>query len=164
MIIRKMAEEDIARVAEITGIIMNDAWERYEKGYYPRKAVDFDISSHSKEHTAESLGSDDDLSLVAEDEGRVVGVVSGRLIGVSGLARLGWLGVLPEFQGRGIGRELLERAIEECRERGCHKITLYTLPVLMPAVNLYMRVGFVPESYLRREWWEVDFLKMSIWL
>jgi hypothetical protein len=34
----------------------------------------------------------------------------------------------------------------------------------MPAVNLYMRLGFVPEAYLRREWWEVDFLKMSLWL
>jgi ribosomal protein S18 acetylase RimI-like enzyme len=164
MIIRKMAQDDAARVAEITGIIMNDAWKRYEKGYYPRKAVDFDIASHSKEHFTESLRSADSISLVAEEEGRVVGVVSGRLIGLSGLARLGWLGVLPESQGRGIGRELLEGAIVQCRERGCHKITLYTLPVLLPAVNLYMKAGFVPESYLRREWWEVDFLKMSTWL
>jgi ribosomal protein S18 acetylase RimI-like enzyme len=143
---------------------MVDAWEKHERDYYPRRAVDFDISTHSERDFTGSLKSDDSFSFVAEEEGRIIGIVSGRLFGVSGLARLGWLGVLPEFQGRGVGRKLLDSVIEFCRGRGCHKITLYTLPVLMPAVNLYMKLGFVPEAYLRREWWEVDFLKMSLWL
>ena len=159
-----MVEKDASEVSKITEVIMLDAWERYERDYYPRRAVDFDISTHSEGDFIESLKSEDGFSFVAEEDGRIVGVVSGRLFSASGLARLGWLGVLPEFQGRGLGRKLLERAIAFCGEKGCHKITLYTLPVLMPAVNLYMRLGFVPEAYLRKEWWEVDFLKMSLWL
>jgi ribosomal protein S18 acetylase RimI-like enzyme len=159
-----MVEEDAADASRITEIIMLDSWERYEGDYYPRRAVDFDISTHSEGDFKGSLKSEDGFSFVAEEDGKIIGVVSGKLIGASGLARLGWLGVLPEYQGRGAGRKLLENAIAICRERGCHKITLYTLPVLMPAVNLYMRLGFVPEAYLRREWWEVDFLKMSLWL
>ena len=164
MEIRKMVERDAVEASEITGRIMLDAWDKHERDYYPRRTVDFDISTHSEGDFIRSLKSDDNYSFVAVEEGRIVGIVSGRLFGVSGLARLGWLGVLPEYQGRGVGRKLLESAIAFCREKGCHKITLYTLPVLMPAVNLYMRLGFVPEAYLRREWWEVDFLKMSLWL
>jgi ribosomal protein S18 acetylase RimI-like enzyme len=164
LVVRIMVEKDAEQAYEITERIMVESWEEYEKGYYPREAVDFDISTHSGGHFASLIEADDGFAFVAEEEGRIVGVVAGKLFGVSGLARLGWLGVLPEFQGRGVGRQLLERAIADCRERGCHKITLYTLPVLIPAVNLYMKLGFVPEAFLRKEWWGVDFLKMSLWL
>ncbi len=36
--------------------------------------------------------------------------------------------------------------------------------MLIPAINLYLKFGFVPEAFLRKEWWNVDFIKMSLWL
>lgn len=118
MVIRKMVAKDAEDASQITGKIMINSWERREKGYYPRKAVDFNISTRSHSHFADSLETDTNFSFVAEENGRVAGVVMGRRFGDSGLASLGWLGVLPEFWNQGIGRELLERAIADCTEKG----------------------------------------------
>lgn len=105
---------------------------------------------------------------MAEEDGNVVGVATGTILRGNekegGLARLGWICVHPAHQRGGIGRALLNRVIEHSKEQKCHKITLYTLPVLIPALNLYFKLGFVPEAYLQKEWWGVDFIKMSKWL
>jgi ribosomal protein S18 acetylase RimI-like enzyme len=164
MIIRAAESSDGPQAARITEEIMNDAWEKHERGYYPRRAVDFDIASHSAENFERSLQRETGFAFVAEEDGVVCGVVEGQRIGESGLARLGWIGVRPGNQRRGIGSALLEHVIVHCRAMKCHKVTLYTLPVLLPAINLYLKSGFVPEAFLRREWWGVDFLKMSLWL
>jgi len=112
----------------------------------------------------EALKVDTNFAYVAEEERTLLGTAAGRLFGKSGLARLGWIGVHPDHQRKGIGKALLKRVIRYCRDKGCHKLTLYTLPVLIPAVNLYLKLGFVPEAYLHKEWWNVDFIKMSKWL
>lgn len=102
--------------------------------------------------------------LVAEKNKAIVGIAFGEVVGESGLARLGWIGVHPKHQRQGIGKALLNEFVKKCKQKGCHKVTLYTLPVLIPAMNLYLKYGFVPEAYLRKEWWKVDFIKMSLWL
>jgi len=84
-------------------------------------------------------------------------------VGESGLARLGWIGVHLTCEKNGIGKALLEKVIEHCRAESCYKVTLYTLPFLIPAINLYLKYGFVLEAYLLKEWWNVDFMKMSRW-
>jgi hypothetical protein len=50
------------------------------------------------------------------------------------------------------------------RSEGCHKVSLNTLPVLMPAVRLAMKFGMLPEAYLREQWWGADFVIMSKWI
>jgi len=164
MFVRKMNPSDVEQASKITKEVMLDSWERYERNYYPREALDFDISRHSAENYKESLRIEERFAFVAEEEGRIVGVVMGRIVGESGLATLGWIGVHPTYQRRGIGKALLETIINHCEAKGCHKITLYTMPVLIPAVNLYLKLGFVPEAYLHKEWWKTDFIKMSKWL
>jgi putative acetyltransferase len=52
------------------------------------------------------------------------------------------MGVLPEWQGRGIAKELLERAESELKQRGCKRITLDTTEPLIPAMRFYERNGF----------------------
>jgi len=162
--IRKMGFKDVEEASKITKDIMFDAYERYEKGFYPLKAVEFDISNHSSQHFQDALKQKGRFLYVAEENGVIVGMVTGRIIGESGLAQIGWLGVLPTHQRKGIGRQLLETVIGHCQTKGCHKITLNTLQVLEPAITLYIKCGFVPEAYLYKEWWEVNFIKMSKWL
>jgi len=164
VLVRKMQRGDAKQASKMTKEIMLDCWREYEKNYYPKKALDFDISVHSPKYYRDSLKLETNFTFVAEENGEIAGVANGRLVGESGLAILGWIGVHPTHQNRGIGKALLEKVIEHCRTEGCHKITLYTLPVLIPAVNLYLKHGFVPEAYLRKEWWNVDFIKMSKWL
>jgi len=164
VLIREMRPEEVEQASEVLCDVMRDAWERYEKGYYPKRALEFDMSINSPKHLREKLANPQRLMLVAEKNKTIVGFVFGEIIGESGLARLGWIGVHPEHQREGIGKALLKEFVSRCERRGCHKITLYTLPVLIPAINLYLKCGFVPEAYLRREWWKVDFIRMSLWL
>jgi amino-acid N-acetyltransferase len=70
---------------------------------------------------AESL----DGLLVGEEGGRIVGVV-----GVESCCReyalLRSTAVAPEWRGRGLGRQLVERAIAEAESRGVHALYLLT--------------------------------------
>jgi ribosomal protein S18 acetylase RimI-like enzyme len=162
--IRKMQPKDVEEASKVLCEVMRDAWERYEKGYYPKRALEFDMSINSPEHLRKKLANPQRLLLVAEENETIVGVAFGEITGESGLAKLGWIGVHPKHQRRGIGKALLEKFVKNCKQRKCHKVTLITLPILLPAMNLYLKCGFVPEAYLRREWWKVDFIKMSLWL
>jgi putative acetyltransferase len=86
------------------------------------------------------------LSLVAEDDGQVVGhilfspvtIESGdaRLVGV-GLAPMA---VLPESQNRGIGSLLVRHGLEACRQSG------HQFAIVLGHPEYYPRFGFVPAS------------------
>jgi putative acetyltransferase len=53
------------------------------------------------------------------------------------------MGVDEGFQGRGVGRALLLRALEVFRELGGRELSLETNSKLTPAITLYESVGFV---------------------
>ncbi len=80
------------------------------------------------------------LSLVAEDEGTIVGHVAVSPISVSdGAANwygLGPISVLPERQGQGIGSLLMRAAMHALRDRGGAGCTLAGAPAF------YTRFGF----------------------
>lgn len=57
------------------------------------------------------------------------------------------LAVLPEFRGLGIGRQLLQKAVEEGHRRGL-VATLAVDPVNTKAQRLYESLGFVRDSDL----------------
>jgi|ERR1051326_1739345 len=73
-----------------------------------------------------------------------------KVIGTAGLAKDGDLvfelvkmSVAPAFQGRGIGKILLERCLEKARELKAKKIFLYSNSQLTTAITLYKKYGFV---------------------
>jgi len=86
------------------------------------------------------------LSLVAEDDGRIVGHIlfspvtieagDDHLAGV-GLAPMA---VLPELQNRGIGSLLVKRGLDHCRE------ARHQFAVVLGHPEYYPRFGFVPAS------------------
>jgi predicted N-acetyltransferase YhbS len=86
VIIRKMQPKDVEEASEALCEAMRDAWKRYEKGYYPKRALEFDISVSSPEHLRKKLENPQKLLLVAEENGAIVGVAFGEIIGESGLA------------------------------------------------------------------------------
>jgi len=162
--IRDMRIEDADQTAEVLRETMLHSWEHYEKDYYPRKALEFDLAHNSAESLRERFTNPENYGFVAVQNNVIVATAFGRVVGESGLAILGWIGVHPDYQRKGIAKALFQRVIEYCKAQKCHKIILYTLPVLVPALNLYLKCGFVPEAYMRKEWWKVDFIKMSLWL
>ncbi|MBS9424864.1 GNAT family acetyltransferase [Photorhabdus caribbeanensis] len=68
------------------------------------------------------LTHDPDLFLVAEVAGEVVGTIMGGYDGHRGSAY--YLGVHPEFRGRGIANALIARLEKKLIARGCPKIIL----------------------------------------
>lgn len=168
VVVRNMRVEDAEAVSKAASETIRETWDQYERDYYPLRALEFDLSRCVPERYAKGVQEPNEFHFVAEVDGKVVGAATGNILRGNekegGLALLGGIFVHPTHQGRGIGRALLNRVVEYSKEQKCHKITLYTLPVLMPALNLYFKLGFIPEAYLRREWWGVDFIKMSKWL
>ena len=69
--------------------------------------------------------------------------------GRSHLGDLG-MGVLAEFRGQGIGKQLLQATIDKVRESGLEKIELSVYSSNEPAIALYRSLGFVEEGRKRR--------------
>jgi GNAT superfamily N-acetyltransferase len=54
--------------------------------------------------------------------------------------------VLAEFRGRGLGRLLLETALQYGREHGCRRIRAWSDVKLTGAHRLYLKAGFVQQG------------------
>lgn len=69
-------------------------------------------------------------------------------VGVVLVARRGWtsriaaMGLAPEARGQGLGRRLLQEAVEEARARGERAVYLEVIEQNTPAVGLYTSFGF----------------------
>ena len=56
------------------------------------------------------------------------------------------LNVLPEYQGAGVGKELVKTAGDEARKRGVSRLIVATSNDDLPALEFYQRLGFVIEE------------------
>lgn len=85
-------------------------------------------------------GFDASLSLVAIEAEAVVGHIffSSILIGTTPALSLAPMAVLPAFQRRGIGSELVRHGLDVCARRG------HRLVVVLGHPEFYPRFGFVP--------------------
>jgi ribosomal protein S18 acetylase RimI-like enzyme len=100
------------------------------------------------------------IVLVAEDAKSIVGFAQGR-VNKGGTSWLAYMGVIPAYRRRGIGRELTKSFLTESRSRGAHKVSLYTAKELKPAINLYIGLGFVRKGTTRRHNYGVDLIEYS---
>lgn len=89
---------------------------------------------------------------VAEIEGQLVGTYA--LLIMDNLAKRGArsgvvedVAVLPEYQGRGIGRAMMVHAREACRTAGCYKLTLSSGLARENAHRFYDALGFERHGY-----------------
>lgn len=93
--------------------------------------------------------------LVAEVGGGVAGYVkvqpAAPLASCAHVLEVGGLAVAPRHQGAGVGRLLLEAAVDEARRRGGRRLRLRVLGPNAAARRLYDACGFVVEGVLREE-------------
>jgi ribosomal protein S18 acetylase RimI-like enzyme len=88
---------------------------------------------------------------VAEEKDRIVGFIT--IYSKDGEAELGWIGVKPERQRKGIGRKLLERAQKELKKIGVEILRAKTVGETRPrykpyeeTVEFYKACGFSLEK------------------
>jgi len=61
------------------------------------------------------------------------------------VGRLHWVFLLPEYHGRGLAKPLLTETLNLIGRLGHPRCYLVTQLTRLPAINLYLKFGFVPE-------------------
>lgn len=89
---------------------------------------------------------------VAEDDGRIVGTFA--LAIMDNLAHMGATSGLIEdvvvridYQGKGVGKQMMKYAIECCRKYGCYKVALSSNLKREKAHYFYESLGFKKHGY-----------------
>lgn len=121
MLIREAHNQDIDQLVAIEELCYDHPW--------PREAFEEEIER-------DDVG----ISLVAEDEGLIVGFLSG--MAVVDEFRLHNIAVHPDFRGRGVGRGLIEAVESLCRQRDFRRILLEVRKGNEAATRLYLGLGF----------------------
>ncbi|HVO39277.1 MAG TPA: GNAT family N-acetyltransferase [Spirochaetia bacterium] len=129
----------IGRITELHGVFYAHEWgvgAEFES-QMAREICDF----------VEGYDPERDLLLSASVNGVIVGCIAIlRPETGSEEARLRWFLLDPRCQGRGIGRQLLVRALRFARERYA-KCYLWTVTGLPQSMHLYERFGFTPVAF-----------------
>ena len=92
---------------------------------------------------------------IVEDHGQIVGSIL--IMGRSGdVAQLRYFILMPEYRGIGLGRKLMQLAMDFCKEAGYRSVYLWTTEELHAAAYLYNHFGFkrtrqVPTSHFGKD-------------
>lgn len=88
------------------------------------------------------------------ENGEVLGSISidGENLG-PGIAHLRWFILSERLRGKGLGRQLLDNALQHCDGHGFREIHLWTLKGLDAARSLYEKLGFLlVDEYIGDQW------------
>ena len=140
MIIREIRENDAPGLHEVLVDI----------GWFKTKNVEEEIYLKSvKEMIRWSVERDDHLILISEEGGELTGYTSVHFLPYLFMGKpegyVGELFVKTAWRGKGFGSELLRRAINEARERGCCCIRL---------INIRDRESYRRGFYAKQGWQE----------
>jgi len=132
-VIRLMREEDTEAVRQVDALAFGTWWRqlRGEPAELPRRTRTNVLALRDK---------DPEGCFVAEEDDRVVGLIFSRTWG--GVGWFGTFAVLPEYQGRGVGKQLIGASLEYLRRDANRVIGLETMPESPYNLGLYLRRGF----------------------
>jgi N-acetylglutamate synthase-like GNAT family acetyltransferase len=89
---------------------------------------------------------------IVEKDGSIIG--SAAIVEFSNAeAQLRWLLLEPTVRGRGLGRLLVEEALDFCRDAGYSSVFLWTVATLPVAARLYESVGFKKTEEITHMLW-----------
>ena len=106
-------------------------WDQGFEGYVAEGLANF----------VQSFDARTDRLWIAETDSEIVGSI-GIVRDSDSTAQLRWFLVHPDHRGRGLGRELLNRALQFSRDRGFKSVFLWTVSDLKTAAHLYQQTGF----------------------
>ena len=132
---------------------LNVAW--LEKYFYV-EPYDQKVLSNPKKYVIDPGG----YIFFAKYTTEIVGVVS--LINQKSFFELSKMAVTPKYQGLKIGLQLMNFCIEFAKQKQWESITIYSHKKLLPAIQLYKKVGFKEISLEENSHYERSNIKMLL--
>lgn len=140
MIIREWAAADLETIRRLTWTTWLDAYG----SFIPEKDLKLYFDAvYSVEELAQLLGSPHFRGLLAEVDGLAAGYAKVRYVPEEARCYVSSLYILPEFQGMGVGKVLLEEAERRALAFGVNEIWLGVMVQNTKALDWYVRKGFV---------------------
>lgn len=102
--------------------------------------------TESMDDLAKQLAWDSELVLVAEIEGKVVGVIVGTLDGTRGYFYR--LAVDPNYQGHGVGKALVQALEKRFRQRGATRVIIMVNQDNKKVIPFYNSLGYQVQEYI----------------
>jgi len=146
--VRRARPEDVESIYNLIKL----AFEDYRKIGYLEAAIQSAIISKLEIQSRIK----DDLLLVAETENQIVGTVTKTIEHECMYVKT--FATHPSFQDLGVGAKLMERIEKEAVKAECHKISLFTTPVMKSAIHLYEKLGYEKEGVLKKQFHGIDFI------
>jgi len=97
---------------------------------------------------AQEITDNADNSFTAESDGTVVGYVTPQVDRASGRGRVATLAVTAAFRGQGLGRRLVQHALDHFRALGLSFAVLDAMDAHAVGRKLYLSMGFVETARL----------------
>ncbi len=137
-LIRRMEARDLTDAKNVDAVCWADLMYR---AYGSRKS----LPPRTDENVLSLLDSDPEGAFVGIDEfAGTVGTCFSHVWGKTGW--VGPLSVLPSYQARGLGKDLLKASLGYLEDRGCVDIGLETMPENATNLGMYLKVGLWPEG------------------
>jgi GNAT superfamily N-acetyltransferase len=144
--IRNYTERD----ADGVGKLIADTYSEFNLSFVPSEKLDLFLGpfryARSKEKAHQEAIAQvirSAMVFVAEDDGKIVGVLRGRKV------RLGSLFVRGDYHRQGIGRKLVECFELECLQQGP---TVIRVAATLYAVPFYLAMGYKKSTGVRTGW------------
>jgi ribosomal protein S18 acetylase RimI-like enzyme len=132
---------------------LNTEW--LEKYFYV-EPYDEKVLSNPEKYIIETGG----YIFFIKNETKIIGTIA--LIRQQTYFELSKMAILPEYSGQKIGLKLIEYCINFAKQEKWKSITLYSHKKLVPAINLYKKVGFVEVPLERDVHYERANIKMML--
>jgi len=140
VIVRNMQVEDLVDVKRADLM----SWSDMMAKQYGQKQ---NLHPRTDENIISYINSDPGGAFVAVDEfAGIVGMSFSHVWGATGW--VGPLSVLPSYQARGLGKDLLKRSLAYLEDQGCLDIGLETMPENQTNLALYLKVGLRTEGMI----------------
>jgi GNAT superfamily N-acetyltransferase len=139
MPVRKSSPQDYEIIYKIAVPSWNEAYKNILSVEQMEYMLDL---MYSREAITEQMALQNHQFLLAEEDGEYLGFASYQVNYLSGATKLHKLYMLPEAQGKGIGRQLLT-AIENAALQNNNDTILVNVNRYNTAVTFYEKTGFV---------------------
>ena len=135
MIIREIQPEDNNQIADvIRQVFISDDYPKTGTAF-AHSQLDFMFETYNKPKA---------IYFVVEENGKIIGGAGVSQLDNSeeNICELQKMYFLQEARGKGIGFEMIQKCLQKAKEFGYEKCYLETLPEMINAQKLYMKVGF----------------------